>query len=79
MPKAMFSYINLYQTNRESVIMSTFKELYGADLSRYGGRPEVYLRIFHSFIGRLLSRLLRQCGSYIRRYFASGPAVEAWN
>ncbi len=28
--------------------MSTFKELYRADLSRYGGKPEVYLRIFHS-------------------------------
>lgn len=27
--------------------MSTFKELYRADLSRYGGKPEVYLRIFH--------------------------------
>lgn len=27
--------------------MSTFKELYRADLLRYGGRSEVYLRVFH--------------------------------
>lgn len=27
--------------------MSKFKELYNADIARYGGKPEVYIRIFH--------------------------------
>lgn len=27
--------------------MSKFKELYIADIARYGGKPEVYIRIFH--------------------------------
>lgn len=27
--------------------MSKFKELYRADIARYGGKPEVYIRIFH--------------------------------
>lgn len=27
--------------------MSKFKELYSADIARYGGKPEVYIRIFH--------------------------------
>lgn len=27
--------------------MGKFKELYDADMVRYGGKPEVYLRIFH--------------------------------
>ena len=27
--------------------MSIFKELYNADIARYGGKPEVYIRIFH--------------------------------
>lgn len=27
--------------------MSKFKELYNADIARYGGRPETYIRIFH--------------------------------
>lgn len=27
--------------------MSTFRELYNADMTRYGGNPELYLRIFH--------------------------------
>ena len=26
--------------------MSKFKELYGADIARYGGKPESYIRIF---------------------------------
>ena len=27
--------------------MSKFKELYNADIARYGGKPEIYIRIFH--------------------------------
>ena len=27
--------------------MNNFKELYNADISRYGGSPEIYMRIFH--------------------------------
>lgn len=27
--------------------MSRFKELYNADIARYGGKPEFYIRIFH--------------------------------
>lgn len=27
--------------------MSRFKELYNADIARYGGKPETYIRIFH--------------------------------
>ena len=27
--------------------MSKFKELYNADIARYGGKPEAYIRIFH--------------------------------
>lgn len=27
--------------------MSRFKELYNADIARYGGKPEGYIRIFH--------------------------------
>lgn len=27
--------------------MSKFKELYRADIARYGGKPEIYIRIFH--------------------------------
>lgn len=27
--------------------MSKFKELYNADIARYGGKPETYIRIFH--------------------------------
>lgn len=27
--------------------MSKFKELYSADISRYGGKPEAYIRTFH--------------------------------
>lgn len=27
--------------------MSKFKELYNADIARYGGNPEVYIRLFH--------------------------------
>lgn len=27
--------------------MSKFKELYNADIARYGGKPEMYIRIFH--------------------------------
>lgn len=27
--------------------MSKFKELYIADIVRYGGKPEIYIRIFH--------------------------------
>lgn len=27
--------------------MSKFKELYNADIARYGGKPEVYIKIFH--------------------------------
>lgn len=27
--------------------MSIFKELYNADIARYGGKPEIYIRIFH--------------------------------
>lgn len=27
--------------------MSRFKELYNADIARYGGKPELYIRIFH--------------------------------
>lgn len=27
--------------------MGKFKELYNADIARYGGKPEVYIRIFH--------------------------------
>lgn len=29
--------------------MSRFKELYNADIARYGGKPEAYIRIFHFF------------------------------
>ena len=27
--------------------MNNFRELYNADISRYGGSPEIYMRIFH--------------------------------
>lgn len=27
--------------------MSKFKELYNADITRYGGKPEAYIRVFH--------------------------------
>ena len=27
--------------------MSKFKELYNADIARYAGKPETYIRIFH--------------------------------
>lgn len=27
--------------------MSKFKELYNADIARYGGAPNFYIRIFH--------------------------------
>lgn len=27
--------------------MSRFKEFYNADIARYGGKPELYIRIFH--------------------------------
>lgn len=27
--------------------MGKFKELYNADIARYGGKPEMYIRIFH--------------------------------
>ena len=29
--------------------MSRFKELYNADIARYGGKSEAYIRIFHFF------------------------------
>lgn len=29
--------------------MNTFKDLYNADIARYGGKPETYIRIFHFF------------------------------
>lgn len=27
--------------------MSRFKELYNADIARYAGKPETYIRVFH--------------------------------
>lgn len=27
--------------------MSKYRELYRADIARYGGKPEAYIRIFH--------------------------------
>lgn len=27
--------------------MSKFKELFNADISRYGGKPGIYIRVFH--------------------------------
>ena len=27
--------------------MSKFKELYNADMDRYGGKPELYIKVFH--------------------------------
>ena len=27
--------------------MSKFRELYNADIARYGGRPGAYMRVFH--------------------------------
>ena len=27
--------------------MSKFRELYNADISRYGGKPEKYVKVFH--------------------------------
>ena len=27
--------------------MSKFRELYNADISRYGGKPDMYIKVFH--------------------------------
>lgn len=27
--------------------MATFRELYNADISRYGGKPDMYIKVFH--------------------------------
>lgn len=29
------------------MIMSKYKDLYMADIARYGGRPEPYIKVFH--------------------------------
>ena len=40
--------------------MSKFKELYNADIARYGGKPEIYIRIFHFLYRKAASDPLYQ-------------------
>lgn len=58
--------------------MSKFKELYNADIARYGGKPETYIRVFH-FLHRKASLAsflpMRFCTKYCSVY---GQIEEDW-
>lgn len=59
--------------------MSKFKELYNADIARYGGKPETYIRIFHflhrkkSVASSLPTRLLYK---FLFRLWANRRGLE---
>lgn len=58
--------------------MSKFQELYNADIARYGGKPELYIKYSSSFIARPQQHHLLLQNFYTKLYSDSGRIAEAW-
>lgn len=59
--------------------MSKFQELYNADIARYGGKPELYIKIFLFLYRKAATASFAPTKFYTKPYFDSGRIAEVWN
>ena len=59
-------------------MMNNFRELYSADIARYGGGAELYIKVFHFLYRKASMASLPPIRFFIRRFSDYGQIGGEW-